>query len=269
MGTRHRVVVLGFGAFERQSLESYFRLSTGQNHVFEIARSIADSEFCVVDADQPLAVQVVEEADRVATSVFVGASAPEGAQMHLRRPIDPIQVARALEALLHQARPETTAPRARKPVAAAARPSVAARTSAVPLRHRAGAPQATHFDIDVLVVDDHDVARRFLQVQLQRFGCRASVAAGGQEALDLLGRLTPRIVFCDVVMPGIDGLTLCQQIKESGVDAPAVVLISARPTQTDRVRARLSGCDAFLSKPLTAAVLLDVLREHGAEEPED
>jgi len=270
MSTRYRVVVLGFGAFERQSLDSYFRLTHSTNPSFESARSIGESDFCVVDADQPIAVQAAMDARRLDTSVFVGASAPEGAPMHLRRPIDAMQVARALEALLHGTQPQTaTAPQPRTPVAAPARPAMSARISALPRGRAIDTPPATYFDIDVLAVDDCDIARRFLKVQLERYGCRVTVASGGQEAVDLLSRTAPRIVFCDMVMPGLDGLALCQHIKERGRGSPAVALLCAHPTQTDRVRARLAGCDAFLAKPLSAAVLLDVLREHGADAPDD
>jgi hypothetical protein len=270
MSTRYRVVVLGFGAFERQSLDSYFRLTHGTIPSFESARSIGESDFCVVDADQPIAVQAVMDAQRLETSVFVGASAPEGAPMHLHRPIDAMQVARALEALLHGTQPQTTAaPKPRTPVAAAARPAMAARISALPRGSAIGTPPATHFDIDVLVVDDSDIARRFLKVQLERYGCRVSVASSGEEAVSVLERTAPRIVFCDMVMPGLDGLALCQQVKERGFVTPAVALISARPTQADRVRARLAGCDAFLAKPLSAVALLEVLRDHGTDVSDD
>jgi hypothetical protein len=190
--------------------------------------------------------------------------------MHLHRPIDAMQVARALEALLHGTQPQTTAaPKPRTPVAAAARPAMAARISALPRGSAIGTPPATHFDIDVLVVDDSDIARRFLKVQLERYGCRVSVASSGEEAVSVLERTAPRIVFCDMVMPGLDGLALCQQVKERGFVTPAVALISARPTQADRVRARLAGCDAFLAKPLSAVALLEVLRDHGTDVSDD
>ena len=61
---------------------------------------LADSDFCVVDADRASAVEAVRSAGRMDWGVFVGGQLPKGAIMHLARPIDPTQVARALETLV-------------------------------------------------------------------------------------------------------------------------------------------------------------------------
>lgn len=238
-----RVAILGFSAFERQALESWFRLAADHVPGFEVVAGATDCHVCVVDADQPAAVQAAQAAGKVTAALFVGTQVPAEAALRLPRPIDPVQVARALTALwqvqggLVAGAP--AAPHARSAAAAAALP---------------------RFDIDVLVVDDCSIARRHLQVLLERRGCRVALAASGEEALQRLGPLAPRIVFTDVVMPGLDGLALCQRIKSAGRGAPAVALVSARATQADRVRASLAGCDAFLPKPLTEAALLGVLR---------
>lgn len=238
-----RVAILGFGAFERQALESWFRLAADHVPSFELAAGADDCDCCVVDADQPAAVQAVQGAGKVAAALFVGAEVPAEALLRLPRPIDPVQVARALTALWQmQGGP------------------VAAASAAPPARPVPAAATLPRFDIDVLVVDDCSIARRHLQVLLERHGCRVALAASGEEALQRIGPLAPRIVFTDVVMPGLDGLALCQQIKGAGRGAPAVALVSARATQADRVRASLAGCDAFLAKPLTGAALLGVLR---------
>ncbi len=243
-----RVAILGFGAFERQALESWFRLAASHVPRFETADSAADSDCCVVDADRPAAVQAAQSAGKTATSVFVGAEVPAEALLRLPRPIEPVQVARALTALWQMQGGE----------AATATPAVPRAQAASPL----GA--LPRFDIDVLVVDDCSIARRHLQVLLERHGCRVTLAASGEEALARLdtGRQAPRIVFTDIVMPGLDGLALCQRIKGAGRDAPAVALVSARATQADRVRGSLAGCEAVLDQPLTGAALLGVLRGH-------
>lgn len=121
-------------------------------------------------------------------------------------------------------------------------------------------PAASLADIDVLVVDDIDIARRLLQVQLQQLGCRVTTAESGADALERLQAAHFRIVFSDVEMKDMDGLALCQQIKQRRKGAPTVVLVSARSTPSDRVRATIAGADGFLGKPIDAAELVTVLR---------
>ncbi len=249
---RYRVLLQGFGGFERLALESYFRLAASHAPAFEPAASLADCDYCVVDADSPPAVAAVCAAGRLAASVFVGRDAPDGAALHLPRPIDALKVARALESL----------------VAAAAHPeapTVAAAPPAEPdLDLFAAVASGPGLDLDVLVVDDSDIARRFLAVQLQRLGCRVTQAGSTDEALALVAARRFRIVFSDVVMAEPDGLALCHEIKQRGAaDAPVVVLVSARCSPTDRVRGTLAGCDAYLGKPLPNGALQEVLRLHG------
>lgn len=246
MNARWRVALVGFSPFEQQALESYFRLAAGPAPAFEPAPSPGDCDFCVVDGDRPAAVEEVRAANRTSGSVFIGQQVPVGAVMHLHRPIDPRQVARALETLV-LARQAVADPYAPRP--AAARPAKRPRPVA-----------EARFDIDVLVVDDIDIARRFLQVQLEQLGCRVAVAASAEEALAQLAQARFRVVFSDVQMQDMDGLALCQQIKQRRKGAPTVVLISSQVTPSDRVRATIAGADAFLGKPIDAAELVAVLR---------
>ncbi|WP_428420882.1 response regulator [Methylibium sp.] len=246
MTPRYRVALVGFSPFEQQALESYFRLAGGQSPAFEPAPSLGDSDFCVVDGDRPAAVEEVRAAGRMDGAVFIGQQVPAGAVMHLHRPIDARQVARALETLM-LARQAVADPYAPRP--AAVRPAKKLRPVA-----------EAHFDIDVLVVDDTDIARRFLQVQLEKFGCRVTVAASAEEALAKIAQARFRVVFGDVQMQDMDGLALCQQIKQRRKGAPTVVLISSQVTPSDRVRATIAGADGFLAKPIDANELVAVLR---------
>lgn len=248
VATRHRVALHGFSAFEQQALETCFRLAAGPAAAFEPAASLDDSDFCVVDADRPAAVAAIGAAGRVDRTVFVGQQAPAGATMHLRRPIDPRQVMRALETLVlaRQAVADPYAPKAPRAARPAKRPKPAAEA---------------HFDLEVLVVDDIDIARRFLQVQLEQLGCRVTAADSADAALQALARRPFRVVFSDVEMQGTDGLGLCRQVKQQPRGAPAVVLVSAHASPSDRVRATIAGADGFLGKPIDPAELVAVLRD--------
>lgn len=268
MNPNLRLALEGFSTFERQALHSYFRLSALRQPAFEPGATLADCEFCVVDADRPAAVEAVRAAQRQGISIYVGARAPAGAAAHLPRPIDPRRVASALDALVRASQPpaasESTYESEAEPgvtaAAAAPAPSAPIRATRRLAPSRMAAP--TSFDLDVLVVDDLDITRRFLVVQLERLGCRVAEAASAQQALDRIAGQRFRLVFADVALEGLDGLVLCQHIKQGGAGAPAVVLVGAPASPSDRVRGLLSGCDERLAKPIVAGDLIAVLNTH-------
>lgn len=122
-----------------------------------------------------------------------------------------------------------------------------------------------------LLVDDSEVALRYLQQRLQPWGVQADTAADSGAALELLARNSYQLVFVDVELgeaSELDGLALCREIKQSeaAVEA-AVVLVSAHHSELDRVRGSLAGCDAYLGKPLDEAQLRRLLLRHGCREP--
>jgi CheY-like chemotaxis protein len=94
-----RVNLLGFGSFERRTLESVFRLSSARDPAYEVVDMPADADLLVVDADQPSAVQLAVAAERLGEAVFIGAHAPPGARAWMARPIEPLHVLRELDAL--------------------------------------------------------------------------------------------------------------------------------------------------------------------------
>lgn len=120
---------------------------------------------------------------------------------------------------------------------------------------------------DVLVVEDSAIARRFLQVRLQRLGYRVHLACDADQALEVLARERFGLVFLDVVLGpagSLDGLWLCQQLKRdresAAAGSPKVVIVTGLGSESDRVRGALAGCDAYLRKPLSEPDFLQVLR---------
>jgi CheY-like chemotaxis protein len=130
----------------------------------------------------------------------------------------------------------------------------------------AGAPAAPAKDqrCDALLVDDSEIALRFLEIKLGELGLRSRTATDSDKALEQLTQHEFKYVFLDVELgqaSRMDGLTLCRHIKRmrrSG-RAPVVAMVSAHATQTDRVRGSLAGCDAYLGKPLVVDELAAVV----------
>lgn len=239
-----RIALLGFGAFERDALKSFFR--TGDRPAaYRLTDAPADADWIVADADRADAVAAVRAAGREAATLYIGTQAPGGdAAALLPRPIEPLRILRELDARSGRA------------------PSAAAAAPAQPIRPLELTVAVAVEPLDVLVVDDSEVAQRSLARLVRRLGLRPALAATSQQALERIARLPPAVVLLDVTLGAdseFDGLALCQQLKHppagSARPVPHVVLVSAATAAVDRVRGSLAGCDAYLAKPIDEAQL--------------
>jgi CheY-like chemotaxis protein len=115
--------------------------------------------------------------------------------------------------------------------------------------------------IKILVVDDQPYDSRLLSTYLQEEGYQVLLAHSGEEAFQLVRSQTPHIVLSDVMMPGMNGFEVCQQIKahEESMLMP-VVLITALEEQQDRIKGIQAGADEFLSKPINREELIARVR---------
>ena len=115
----------------------------------------------------------------------------------------------------------------------------------------------------ILVVDDSDIALRFMATNLQRFGFQVHLARSGAEAIERVARRHFEFVFMDVMMEGLDGFHTCKAIKRKTYPGnrppPTVVMLTSRSTAVDKLRGTMAGADAYLTKPLQEAELLKVV----------
>jgi DNA-binding response OmpR family regulator len=113
----------------------------------------------------------------------------------------------------------------------------------------------------VLVVDDDPQVLKLLRVNFELEGFEVMSATNGEEALELVGRDTPDVVVCDVMMPGIDGLEVVRRLRAhpDTVSLPLVV-VSAKAQRAD-VRAGLKlGADEYVTKPFDPAELIEIVQ---------
>jgi DNA-binding response OmpR family regulator len=101
----------------------------------------------------------------------------------------------------------------------------------------------------VLVVDDEPMVREVVARYLELDGHVVEQAATGAEALDWLRAHDPALVVLDVMLPGVDGLTILRQLREQG-DTP-VVLLTARTEEIDRIVGLELGADDYVVKPFS------------------
>jgi adenylate cyclase len=112
----------------------------------------------------------------------------------------------------------------------------------------------------ILVVDDLAQNVRLLEAVLLPKGFRVAAAFSGQEALDLLSREHPDLILLDIVMPGMDGYSVCRQIRQSPETAFLPVIMITASGEEEKIRAIESGADDFVNKPFDQAELLARVR---------
>jgi two-component system KDP operon response regulator KdpE len=110
----------------------------------------------------------------------------------------------------------------------------------------------------ILVVDDEAQIRRALSAGLRAAGHDVALASDGEEALVAAAASPPDVIILDLVMPGIDGIGVIDQVR-AWSDVPIIVL-SAHATERDKVEALDSGADDYLTKPFGMAELLARVR---------
>jgi phosphoserine phosphatase RsbU/P len=114
---------------------------------------------------------------------------------------------------------------------------------------------------DILVIDDDIAIQMVLKRSLERQGYRVTVAENGCNGLIKARNIRPAVIICDWVMPMMDGLEVCRQVKQDPQLATTFfILLTSRSSITDRVRGLDNGADDFLSKPLELAELTARLR---------
>jgi len=102
----------------------------------------------------------------------------------------------------------------------------------------------------ILVIEDDDIVSQTIEHCLRRENFRVILARNGIEGLQLIRRHVPDLVVLDLIMPGMDGLTVCRELRADPVisDVP-VLILTARTKDEDKVKGFLAGADDYLSKP--------------------
>ena len=117
--------------------------------------------------------------------------------------------------------------------------------------------------LKIMVIDDSSTIRRSAEIFLGQAGYQVVLAEDGFDALAKMNDHRPALVFCDILMPRLDGYQTCALIKKSAkFHATPVVMLSSKDGLFDRARGAMVGSDAYLTKPFTKDSLLRTVREH-------
>ena len=128
---------------------------------------------------------------------------------------------------------------------------------------------AERHPLRILAVDDMPLNQRLLKLMLSKMGYRCDTASNGREALDLVVRQAYDLVFMDVNMPEMDGLTAARAIRQSlgSGPQPRIVALTANAMTQDRHACREAGMDAFVGKPFQPAELEQAVLETPPSRP--
>ena len=127
----------------------------------------------------------------------------------------------------------------------------------------------------ILVVDDSDIALRFMANRLERFGFVVHLSRSGEDALARTEAQHFAFVFMDVNMPGLDGFKTCKAITRRcaamSTTPPVVIMLTSRDTPVDKLRGTMAGCSGYLTKPLDENELFKIIgdrevQQHGFAE---
>jgi twitching motility two-component system response regulator PilG len=115
-------------------------------------------------------------------------------------------------------------------------------------------------DVKVMVIDDSNTIRRSAEIFLVQAGCQVVLAEDGFDALAKIADHQPKVIFCDIMMPRLDGYQTCSLIKKNPrFKATPVIMLSSKDGLFDRARGRMVGSDQYLTKPFTKDSLLQTV----------
>jgi CheY-like chemotaxis protein len=263
MPAPYQVAFIGLSDAERTTIATTLRLlPRDRTPHYGLTTVFDDADFVIADAEHTPSVKLVLATERLRLALWVGTPPPMGSVAVVDRPLDARHLLRELDALVAQGRAQ---PRVR---GTEAQPPGLEHWDAANRRRLAAAPPAERPAPTALLVDDSEIALRFLETRLQRWGLVMDRALSSGRAIELLAKRRYDLVFLDVELgPGsdLDGLALCQHIKrhEREGTPSAVFLVSAHAAESDRARGSLAGADGYLGKPLDEIELQRLLLRQG------
>ncbi len=117
--------------------------------------------------------------------------------------------------------------------------------------------------VRVLVIDDSNTIRRSAEIFLRQGGHEVILAEDGFDALAKVNDHTPDLIFCDILMPRLDGYQTCAIIKRNPrFAAVPVIMLSSKDGVFDKARGRMVGSEDYLTKPFTKEQLLRAVAQY-------
>jgi len=121
---------------------------------------------------------------------------------------------------------------------------------------------ATESGVKVLVIDDSNTIRRSAEIFLKQAGHDVQLAEDGFDALSKVSDSLPDVIFCDILMPRLDGYQTCAIIKRNPrFSSVPVIMLSSKDGVFDKARGRMVGSQDYLTKPFSKDQLLQAVEQ--------
>jgi twitching motility two-component system response regulator PilG len=118
--------------------------------------------------------------------------------------------------------------------------------------------------VKVLVIDDSNTIRRSAEIFLKQGGHEVMLAEDGFDALSKVNDYAPHLIFCDILMPRLDGYQTCAIIKRNpNFSSTPIIMLSSKDGVFDKARGRMVGSEEYLTKPFTKDQLLQAVQQFG------
>lgn len=252
----YSVEVIGFSQTEQMALASVFELSSRRMPKFvRHAKDGTQPDIFLVDADDMDAVKqlLARDASEQVPAILIGESSRGTRWPVLARPIRWMKLFQAFDVAIGS---PSAGAQAKPAEIAAAKPPPVPASAPAPTAGPSAKPEADW----VLVVDDNQTVREFMKSKLAAFNFNVDYAESGEQAIGFTGQKHYSCIFLDVVMPGIDGYQVCKLIKSNrAAKKTAVVMLTSKDSPFDKIRGSMSGCDAYLTKPVDEEKLLETI----------
>jgi two-component system alkaline phosphatase synthesis response regulator PhoP len=117
----------------------------------------------------------------------------------------------------------------------------------------------------ILIVDDEAHIRMLIEQTLEELeddGVKFLIAENGEEALAIITKEKPQLVFLDVMMPKMNGMEVCRKVKkELALPGIYIILLTAKGQEVDRLKGQEVGADVYMTKPFDPEMILNKARE--------
>ncbi|MDX9928348.1 MAG: response regulator transcription factor [Bacteroidales bacterium] len=122
--------------------------------------------------------------------------------------------------------------------------------------------------IRILLVDDEPDIIEFLNYNMTKEGYQVYTAVNGREAVEVAARVKPHLIVLDVMMPGMDGIETCEELRKNGLhDETIILFLTARSEDYSQIAGFNAGADDYVTKPVRPKVLISrisaLLRRRG------
>lgn len=255
-----KVAFFGLARNEQNTLGSIFKLAASRNRKYALAAEKEKADILLVDADDPAALEAWKSFSVHNTkipTVKVTKAATETTEPVIRRPLTLKRVLETLDKVTIEVLkyvPEL--------VVGGEEDGGLDAEAAAALKAAASA-KAAKSGIKALVIDDSSAVRKSMDIQLSLMGMQIDFAESGEEALEQTEKTSDYdIIFLDIMMPGIDGYTVCKRLRSTKeFKQTPIIMLTGKGSRFDKLKGTMAGATLYLTKPVEQEQLHEVIKK--------